>query len=248
MERGTASGSSASTRSGVAPTCGGRGRGGRSCDPVSSHPRCPRLEDPVDGAARATRPDHPGGPSRSASGRPRSARSTSSNIYHATHLAMRRAIARVGGHEHVLVDGNRIAGFEAQVGAYTNIVDGDAKVYSIACASVVAKVVRDRMMTQLAAPLPRLRLGAQPGLRDARPPRRRSARWVSRRSTDARSWRSSGRSRATSSTSTCSATQPRRRRRTTSLERELVPVMVDDAAFDAVDLGLAGDGRRSSAG
>ena len=35
------------------------------------------------------------------------------NIYHATHLAMRRAIARVGGHEHVLVDGNRIAGFEA---------------------------------------------------------------------------------------------------------------------------------------
>ena len=32
------------------------------------------------------------------------------NIYHATHLAMRRAIARVGGHEHVLVDGNRIAG------------------------------------------------------------------------------------------------------------------------------------------
>ena len=69
------------------------------------------------------------------------------NIYHATHLAMRRAIARVGGHEHVLVDGNRIAGFEAQVGPYSNIVDGDAKVYSIACASVVAKVVRDRMMT-----------------------------------------------------------------------------------------------------
>ena len=35
------------------------------------------------------------------------------NIYHATHLAMRRAIARVGEHEHVLVDGNRIANFEA---------------------------------------------------------------------------------------------------------------------------------------
>ena len=59
---------------------------------------------------------------------------------------MRRAIARVGGHEHVLVDGNRITGFEALVGPYSNIVDGDAKVYSIACASVVAKVVRDRMM------------------------------------------------------------------------------------------------------
>jgi ribonuclease HII len=76
------------------------------------------------------------------------------NIYHATHLAMRRAIARVGGHEHVLVDGNRIAGFEAQVGPYTNVVDGDAKIYSIACASVVAKVVRDRMMAKLAARYP----------------------------------------------------------------------------------------------
>src|SRR5258706_11032745 len=76
------------------------------------------------------------------------------NIYHATLLAMRRAVARVGGHEHVLVDGNRIVGFERQVGPYTNIVDGDAKVYSIACASVVAKVVRDRMMTLLAARYP----------------------------------------------------------------------------------------------
>jgi ribonuclease HII len=76
------------------------------------------------------------------------------NIYHATHLAMRRAIARLGGHDHVLVDGNRIAGFETAVGPYTAIVDGDAKVYSIACASVVAKVVRDRMMTLLAARYP----------------------------------------------------------------------------------------------
>jgi ribonuclease HII len=76
------------------------------------------------------------------------------NIYHATHLAMRRAIARVGGHEHVLVDGNRIAEFEAQVGPYTAIVDGDAKCYTIACASVVAKVVRDRMMARLAVRYP----------------------------------------------------------------------------------------------
>ncbi|HKF84724.1 MAG TPA: ribonuclease HII [Candidatus Limnocylindrales bacterium] len=76
------------------------------------------------------------------------------NIYHATHLAMRRAIARLGAHDHVLVDGNRIAGFEQQVGPYTAIVDGDARVYSIACASVVAKVVRDRMMAKLAARYP----------------------------------------------------------------------------------------------
>jgi ribonuclease HII len=76
------------------------------------------------------------------------------NIYHATHLAMRRAIARLGGHDHVMVDGNRIAGFEALVGPYTAIVDGDARSYSIACASVVAKVIRDRMMARLAVRYP----------------------------------------------------------------------------------------------
>jgi ribonuclease HII len=76
------------------------------------------------------------------------------NIYHATHLAMRRAVARLGDHDHVLVDGLRIAGFEAHVGPYTAIVDGDARCYSIACASVVAKVVRDRMMALLAARYP----------------------------------------------------------------------------------------------
>lgn len=76
------------------------------------------------------------------------------NIYHATHLAMRRAVAKLGGHDHVLVDGNRIAGFEAAVGPYTAIVDGDARCYTIACASVVAKVVRDRMMSLLAARYP----------------------------------------------------------------------------------------------
>jgi ribonuclease HII len=67
---------------------------------------------------------------------------------------MRRAIARVGGHDHVLVDGNRIAGFEAAVGPYSAIVDGDARCYTIACASVVAKVIRDRMMRLLAARYP----------------------------------------------------------------------------------------------
>ena len=76
------------------------------------------------------------------------------NIYHATHLAMRRAITRLGGHDHVLVDGLGIAEFEREVGPYTAIVDGDALVYSIACASVVAKTIRDRMMERLAARYP----------------------------------------------------------------------------------------------
>ena len=54
-------------------------------------------------------------------------------------------------------DGNRTLSDprrEALVGPYSNIVDGDAKVYSIACASVVAKVVRDRMMERLAVRYP----------------------------------------------------------------------------------------------
>ena len=121
------------------------------------------------------------------------------NIYHATHLAMRRAIARVGGHDHVLVDGNRIAGFEAHVGPYTAIVDGDAKVYSIACASVVAKVVRDRMMSRL-APATRATAGSTTRATRRSSTARRSGGSASRRSIAARSSPCSARSPATSST------------------------------------------------
>ena len=48
------------------------------------------------------------------------------NIYHASHLAMRRALARIQAYDHVLVDGRKIVGFEDQVGPYTSIIDGDA--------------------------------------------------------------------------------------------------------------------------
>jgi ribonuclease HII len=73
------------------------------------------------------------------------------NIYHATNLAMRRAICRIADREHVLIDGLRVHGLEQHVGRYTAIVRGDARCYSIAAASVVAKVVRDRLMDRLAA-------------------------------------------------------------------------------------------------
>jgi ribonuclease HII len=72
------------------------------------------------------------------------------NIYHATNLAMRRAIRRIGVRQHVLIDGLRVYGLEQDVGPYTAIVRGDAQCYSIAAASVVAKVVRDRLMDRLA--------------------------------------------------------------------------------------------------
>ncbi|HJP71648.1 MAG TPA: ribonuclease HII [Candidatus Limnocylindria bacterium] len=73
------------------------------------------------------------------------------NIYHATNLAMRRAICRVEAREHVLIDGLRVHRLEDHVGSYTAIVRGDAKCYSIAAASIVAKVIRDRLMDRLAA-------------------------------------------------------------------------------------------------
>ncbi|MBW3612525.1 MAG: ribonuclease HII [Chloroflexi bacterium] len=72
------------------------------------------------------------------------------NIYHATNLAMRRAICRLHDRDHVLIDGLRVHRFEESVGPYTAIVKGDARCYSIAAASIVAKVVRDRLMDRLA--------------------------------------------------------------------------------------------------
>ncbi len=76
------------------------------------------------------------------------------NIYHATHLAMRRALRRIEGYDHVLVDGRKIVGFEDHVGPYTAIVDGDRSSYAIACASIIAKVTRDRLMRRLALRYP----------------------------------------------------------------------------------------------
>ncbi len=71
------------------------------------------------------------------------------NIYHATTLAMRRAIAGLRVRpDHLLVDGNPIAKLGWQ---HTAVVGGDARCYSIACASIVAKVARDRLMCALAA-------------------------------------------------------------------------------------------------
>ncbi len=62
---------------------------------------------------------------------------------------MRRALRRIGEYDHVLVDGRRIAGFD-DVGPHTAVIDGDALCYAIACASVVAKVTRDRLLARLA--------------------------------------------------------------------------------------------------
>jgi ribonuclease HII len=74
------------------------------------------------------------------------------NIYHATTLAMRRALARLPtAPHHVVIDGLRIRSLGIP---HTAIVGGDARCYSIACASIVAKVTRDRVMKALAKRYP----------------------------------------------------------------------------------------------
>ncbi|HVE78419.1 MAG TPA: ribonuclease HII [Gemmatimonadaceae bacterium] len=74
------------------------------------------------------------------------------NIYHATTLAIRRALARlpVSPH-HVLLDGKPIRALGT---AHTAVVGADARCYSVACASIVAKVTRDRLMRALARRYP----------------------------------------------------------------------------------------------
>lgn len=69
------------------------------------------------------------------------------NIYHATHLAMRRAIDGLApAAEYLLVDGNRLPGHPLPGQA---VVKGDARHPAIAAASIIAKVARDAQMMAL---------------------------------------------------------------------------------------------------
>jgi ribonuclease HII len=70
------------------------------------------------------------------------------NIYQAGLRAMRIAIDRLPvGVRHVLVDARTIPGLPVRQTAF---VKGDQRVYSIAAASIIAKVHRDELMADLA--------------------------------------------------------------------------------------------------
>ena len=74
------------------------------------------------------------------------------NIYWARMLAMTRAVEALGLEPAwVLVDGNACPRWQRPSKA---IVDGDAKCRSIAAASIIAKVTRDRMMVEYAGAYP----------------------------------------------------------------------------------------------
>lgn len=75
------------------------------------------------------------------------------NILRASHLAMERAVAALGfSPDHLLIDGNLIPRGATQ--SAEAIIKGDARSLSIAAASIVAKVCRDRIMVGLAQQFP----------------------------------------------------------------------------------------------
>lgn len=74
------------------------------------------------------------------------------NIIGATGLAMRRAVAALGvAPAHALVDGNYRFDLPCAV---STVVGGDGKSKSIAAASILAKVARDRVMMEMDALYP----------------------------------------------------------------------------------------------
>jgi ribonuclease HII len=82
------------------------------------------------------------------------------NIYQATRLAMRRAVEQLCPEpDHLLIDAMRIDHPCAQ----TSIVYGDSLSQSIAAASVIAKVYRDRLLCELHALYPEYGLDAHKG-------------------------------------------------------------------------------------
>ncbi len=74
------------------------------------------------------------------------------NILNATFLAMNRAISQLDPAPKIaLVDGNTVKGIEFTA---KNVIGGDGKSASIAAASILAKVSRDRLMLEMAEKYP----------------------------------------------------------------------------------------------
>lgn len=75
------------------------------------------------------------------------------NILRASHLAMERAVKGLSvSPDHILIDGNMTP--QGITISSETIIKGDAKSVSIAAASIVAKVTRDRIMVDLAQQFP----------------------------------------------------------------------------------------------
>lgn len=74
------------------------------------------------------------------------------NILRATHLGMQRSVEQLGvAVDHCLIDGLPVPNFPI---SHEGIVKGDSLSLSIAAASIIAKVMRDRKMTAYAVEFP----------------------------------------------------------------------------------------------
>jgi ribonuclease HII len=74
------------------------------------------------------------------------------NILQATHLAMARAVDGLGERpDMVLIDGRPVKNFPH---SHLGVIKGDSKSLSIAAASIIAKVERDRLMVAYAEQFP----------------------------------------------------------------------------------------------
>lgn len=69
------------------------------------------------------------------------------NVYHAALEAMRRAVTSLPiDPDHLVVDARTVPGLSLP---QTPLIQGDARSYSVAAASIIAKVTRDRLMHEL---------------------------------------------------------------------------------------------------
>ena len=74
------------------------------------------------------------------------------NIYQASVLAMQRALNRLAVKpDHVVIDGRAMRTLPIP---HTAVVKGDRRCFSVACASILAKVTRDLLMTRLSQRYP----------------------------------------------------------------------------------------------
>jgi ribonuclease HII len=74
------------------------------------------------------------------------------NILRASHLAMTRALVALGPVDHAIIDGNLIP--RDLPCTAEAVVKGDARCLSVAAASIIAKVTRDRIMVDLSQQFP----------------------------------------------------------------------------------------------
>jgi ribonuclease HII len=83
------------------------------------------------------------------------------NILKATHLAMRRAVEQLDpAPHHCIIDGLPIKGLPIP---HTGVIKGDSKSLSIAAASIIAKVTRDRIMQELDKEFPQYQFSRHQG-------------------------------------------------------------------------------------